>query len=52
MYLQDILEKINLVNFKGPKSAIGQLVDVKIIEAKTWTLDGEMVEIHEPVEVK
>ena len=36
--------KNKLVNFKGPKSAIGQLVKVKITKAKTWTLDGEMVE--------
>lgn len=36
--------KNKLVNFKGPKSAIGQLVQVKINSAKTWTLDGEMIE--------
>jgi tRNA-2-methylthio-N6-dimethylallyladenosine synthase len=39
-----------LVNFKAPKSAIGKIVKVKITNAKTWTLDGEMVE--EAVEVK
>lgn len=43
-------EKNKLVNFKGPKSAIGKIVDVKITEAKTWSLDGEMVE--NTVEVK
>ncbi len=43
--------KNKLVNFKGPKSAIGQLVNVKIIEAKTWTLDGVMVEEREAAEV-
>jgi tRNA-2-methylthio-N6-dimethylallyladenosine synthase len=42
--------KNKLVNFKGPKSAIGQLVQVKITEAKTWSLNGEMVE--EVAEVK
>jgi tRNA-2-methylthio-N6-dimethylallyladenosine synthase len=42
--------KSKLVNFKGPKSAIGQIVKVKVLKAKTWTLDGEMVE--ETVEVK
>lgn len=42
--------KNKLVNFKAPKSAIGKLVKVKITKAKTWTLDGEMVE--EAVEVK
>ncbi|MGG4013231.1 tRNA (N6-isopentenyl adenosine(37)-C2)-methylthiotransferase MiaB [Bacillus smithii] len=41
-----------LVNFKGPKSAIGQIVKVKITEAKTWTLNGEMVVEREAVEVK
>lgn len=43
-------EKNKLVNFKGPRSAIGKIVDVKIIEAKTWSLDGVMVE--NSVEVK
>ncbi|MEJ9210357.1 tRNA (N6-isopentenyl adenosine(37)-C2)-methylthiotransferase MiaB [Bacillus smithii] len=41
-----------LVNFKGPKTAIGQIVKVKITEAKTWTLNGEMVVEREAVEVK
>ncbi|WP_110112755.1 tRNA (N6-isopentenyl adenosine(37)-C2)-methylthiotransferase MiaB [Bacillus sp. CGMCC 1.16541] len=36
--------KSKLVNFKAPKSVIGQLVKVKVLEAKTWTLNGEMVE--------
>src|SRR5690606_36885747 len=39
--------KNKLVNFKGPKSAIGQLVKVKINSSKTWTLDGEMVKEEE-----
>lgn len=43
--------KNKLVNFKGPKSAIGKLVNVKIVEAKTWTLDGVMVEEREAAEV-
>lgn len=41
-----------LVNFVGPKSAIGKLVKVKITEAKTWSLNGEMVEETKPIEVK
>ncbi|WP_077617899.1 tRNA (N6-isopentenyl adenosine(37)-C2)-methylthiotransferase MiaB [Bacillus sinesaloumensis] len=41
--------KNKLVNFRGPKSAIGKIVKVKITQAKTWTLDGEMIE--EAVEV-
>ncbi|SDH00389.1 tRNA-i(6)A37 thiotransferase enzyme MiaB [Alteribacillus persepolensis] len=36
-----------LVNFRGPKSSIGEIVYTKITEAKTWTLDGEMVEMAE-----
>ncbi len=42
--------KSKLVNFKAPKSAIGKIVKVKINKAKTWTLDGELIE--ETVEVK
>nr|WP_283163283.1 tRNA (N6-isopentenyl adenosine(37)-C2)-methylthiotransferase MiaB [Sporolactobacillus mangiferae] len=30
-----------VVNFRGPKSLIGQLVKVKITDAKMWSLDGE-----------
>ncbi|MGP4072173.1 tRNA (N6-isopentenyl adenosine(37)-C2)-methylthiotransferase MiaB [Piscibacillus sp. B03] len=46
-------ERGKLVNFVGPKSAVGQIVNVKVTETKTWTLDGEMVEeaVAEPVEV-
>ncbi|KKB38899.1 tRNA (N6-isopentenyl adenosine(37)-C2)-methylthiotransferase MiaB [Bacillus thermotolerans] len=44
--------KNKLVNFKGPKTAIGKIVNVKITEAKTWSLNGEMVEEHELAEVK
>ncbi|RAL22523.1 tRNA (N6-isopentenyl adenosine(37)-C2)-methylthiotransferase MiaB [Thermoflavimicrobium daqui] len=33
-----------LVNFRGPKHLIGQLVYVKITEPQTWTLNGEWVE--------
>ncbi|MFE8699159.1 tRNA (N6-isopentenyl adenosine(37)-C2)-methylthiotransferase MiaB [Cytobacillus sp. FJAT-54145] len=44
--------KNKLVNFKGPKSAIGKLVKVKITDAKTWSLNGEMVEELEAIEVK
>ncbi|MCM3123229.1 tRNA (N6-isopentenyl adenosine(37)-C2)-methylthiotransferase MiaB [Mesobacillus sp. AQ2] len=44
--------KLKLVNFVAPKSAIGKIVKVKITDAKTWSLNGEMVEENEPVEVK
>jgi tRNA-2-methylthio-N6-dimethylallyladenosine synthase len=43
--------KSKLVNFKGPKSAIGKIVKVKITDTKTWSLNGDMVEQHESVEV-
>lgn len=33
-----------LVNFKGDQSLIGQIVKVKVTEAKTWFLKGEIVE--------
>lgn len=36
--------KSKLVNFVGPKDIIGKLVQVKITEAKTWSLTGELVE--------
>ncbi|MFB6466720.1 tRNA (N6-isopentenyl adenosine(37)-C2)-methylthiotransferase MiaB [Cytobacillus sp. Hz8] len=44
--------KNKLVNFVGPKSAIGKLVKVKINEARTWSLNGEMVEEFNAAEVK
>lgn len=43
--------KMKLVNFVGPKTAIGKIVKVKITNAKTWSLNGEMIEEYEPVEV-
>jgi tRNA-2-methylthio-N6-dimethylallyladenosine synthase len=44
--------KSKLVNFKGPKSAIGKIVKVKITQAKTWSLNGEMIEEQKLAEVK
>ncbi|MFD1066296.1 tRNA (N6-isopentenyl adenosine(37)-C2)-methylthiotransferase MiaB [Oceanobacillus locisalsi] len=43
-------ERNKLVNFKGPKSAVGHIVKVEITETKTWSLNGVMVE--NKVEVK
>lgn len=37
-------EKNKVVNFKGPKSIIGEIVEVKITEARTWSLNGELVD--------
>ena len=44
--------KSKLVNFIGPKSAIGKVVKVKITDTKTWSLNGDMVEELEAIEVE
>ncbi|MBU9722666.1 MULTISPECIES: tRNA (N6-isopentenyl adenosine(37)-C2)-methylthiotransferase MiaB [Bacillaceae] len=36
-----------LVNFEAPKSCIGKLVHVKITDAKSWSLNGQVVETAE-----
>ncbi len=36
-------EQNKLVNFPAGEEVIGKIVDVKIVEAKTWTLTGELV---------
>lgn len=42
-YLMGYTNTNKLVNLKGPETIIGQIVDVKISEAKTWSLNGEYV---------
>lgn len=37
-------EDNKLVNFKGDKNSVGKIVNVKIIKAKTFTLEGEQVD--------
>jgi len=37
-------ETNKLVNFKGDKNLVGKIVNVKIIDAKSFSLDGELVE--------
>lgn len=37
-------ERNKVVNFKAPKSMIGKIIDVKITETRTWSLNGELVE--------
>ncbi|MFJ8256766.1 tRNA (N6-isopentenyl adenosine(37)-C2)-methylthiotransferase MiaB [Peribacillus asahii] len=44
--------KNKLVNFRGPKSIVGQIVKVKITETRTWSLNGELVEEGAAIEVK
>ena len=41
--LMGYTEGNKLVNFTGPKDIIGKIVDVKITDAKTWSLDVEYV---------
>ena len=36
-------ENMKLVNIEGPKSLIGKIVDVKITDTKSFSLDGEYV---------
>ncbi|WP_042348813.1 tRNA (N6-isopentenyl adenosine(37)-C2)-methylthiotransferase MiaB [Bacillus massiliigorillae] len=43
-------KKSKLVNFVAPQSVIGTIVKVKITDAKTWSLNGELVD--QTVEVK
>ena len=44
--------KNKLVNFVAPKEVIGELVKVKITDAKTWSLQGEFIEVVSSQEVK
>ena len=37
-------ETMKLVNFKGDESLIGKIIDVKILDAKSFSLDGEIKE--------
>ena len=36
-------DTMKLVNIKADNSYIGKIVDVKITEVKTWSLEGELV---------
>ncbi len=35
------------INFKGDKTLIGKIVSVKVIEAKTWSLNGEIFNLNQ-----
>ena len=35
-------DTMKLVNVKADKKYLGKIVNVKITEAKTWSLDGEI----------
>ncbi len=41
--LSGYTDTMKLVNVKADKKYIGRIVDVKITDAKTWSLDGEIV---------
>ena len=36
-------DNMKLVNVKCDESCLGKIVPVKIMDAKTWSLDGEVV---------
>ena len=42
--LSGYTEHNKLINFKGDASMVGQIVDVRVTEAKTWALTGEQIE--------
>ena len=42
--LKGYTDTMKLVNVKADKKYIGKIVDVKILESKTWSLDGEINE--------
>ena len=43
-YLMGYTDTMKLVNVKGSSEYIGQIVNVKITEVKTWSMNGEIVE--------
>ncbi len=36
-------DTFKLINFEGDSSLVGEIVNVKVVDAKTWSLDGEIV---------
>ena len=42
--LMGYTDTMKLVNVKADKKYLGKIVDVKIIDVKTWSMDGEMIE--------
>ena len=41
--LMGYTENNKLVNVVGDNKYIGQIVDVEIVDAKTWSLDGKII---------
>ena len=42
-YLMGYTDTMKLVNVKGNKDQIGKIVNVKITDVKTWSMDGEII---------
>lgn len=42
-YLSGYTDTMKLVNVKAPKEKLGQIVDVKITEVHSWSLDGTVI---------
>ena len=42
--LMGYTDTMKLVNVKAPKEYIGKIIDVKITDVKTWSMDGEISE--------
>ena len=42
--LMGYTDTMKLVNVKAPKEYIGKIINVKIKEIKTWSMDGEIAE--------
>ena len=43
-HLMGYTDTMKLVNVKAPKEYIGKIIDVKITDVKTWSMDGEITE--------
>ncbi len=43
-YLMGYTDTMKLVNVKGDDSVIGQIVNVKITDVKTWSMNGEIIQ--------
>ena len=43
-HLMGYTDTMKLVNVKAPKEYIGKIIDVKITDVKTWSMDGEIAE--------
>ena len=42
--LMGYTDTFKLVNIEGDKKYIGKIVNVKIVQAKTWSLNGTIIE--------